>query len=120
MAIVLCGRADDVAPFLPDVRRERLFDMAAAVPRILHGIDATAAGIPKDAPRKDAALTVMSSPNAGWIGPILDIWSGRLPSAHAWLERQKVPETSVFKDSLVDRFVTEWAAKALQCYNKNT
>lgn len=85
--IATSGTADDVAQFLPAPRRDRLYAYADALSELLREIDAFAANLKAmTTERKTAAIAIQKSNLSGWIGTLLDIWSGKAASAREWLD----------------------------------
>lgn len=110
--IVLSGTADDVRAFLPLPRQARMDAFAVAVRDWAASIEVFALGLKEyTTDRKTAALAVQASPFAGWMGPILDIWTGKSSAVSAWLGTRK--RNGVIPDSIIEK-ITE-AVKGEVC-----
>jgi RNA ligase len=89
---ILSGTADDVREYLPAPRRERLDAFERELRKWLVEVNRFAAELIEKYPndRKGAALAVQAHPTfSSWIGAFMEIWTGKYPNAHAWLENAK-------------------------------
>lgn len=97
---ILSGTADDVREYLPAPRRERLDLFESELRAWLVEINDFAAELKEkfSNDRKGAALAVQAHPSlSSWIGAFMEIWTGKYPNAHAWLEKAKSQASLVKK-----------------------
>lgn len=107
LELILSGTADDSVSFLPAVRRDKLQQLESNLRDFCQALEEFCQQLPKTATRKEAALQIQEDTRmSSWIGPILEIWSGKLSSFSQWLAAEKVRRQG-FSDSLLDKLLGE-------------
>ncbi len=102
--LLLNGAEDDVLPFVTEERRDRIFALREAVRtwaadldnfvRLCHNVP-----LPD---RKTVAIATQNSDLKGWIGTVLDVWSGKAPNTLGWVRSKRSDKGGISK-SLVEK-----------------
>lgn len=109
LGILLGGSADDVAPLLPAERRDRLETIRSGLRAFTERIEGFAANLPPS-DRKTAAMAVLASPFARWIGVVLDLWphgARRLARFSDHIEAERKKTAGVVGGALLDRLLAD-------------
>lgn len=105
MRIALSGTLDDVEMFLPKERTDLIRGMSHGAKEFFEGLEHFAGTLKGVSNRKEAAQIVQSNESySGWIGEILDIWTGRNTAGfNGIVEAHKNRGKGVLLDSFVER-----------------